>query len=116
MADEEAGVLVELDGLMVGFGDGEGDGGEAGAGEVVDAVLEEREAEALSAIGGGDAELGDVGYVARLRGSIGAFRSARRCVCRGGPRRLRRRRRRSRGSGRCCGGSAASRGGNSTGR
>ena len=43
-------VLVELDGLVVGFGDGEGDGGEAGAGEVVDAVLEEGEAEALSAV------------------------------------------------------------------
>ncbi len=33
------------------------------AGEVADAVLEEREAEVLSAVGGGDAELGDVGDV-----------------------------------------------------
>ena len=63
VADEEAGVLVEIDGLMVGFGDGEGDGGEAGAGQVGDAVLEERDAKTLSAIGGRDAELRDVGDV-----------------------------------------------------
>ena len=54
---------------MVGFGDGEGDGGEAGAGEVVDAVLEQREAEALSAIGGCDAELRDVGDVVGYAGA-----------------------------------------------
>ena len=53
MAGEEAGVVVELDGLVVGFGDGEGDGGEAEMGEVVDAVVEESEAEALSAVGVG---------------------------------------------------------------
>src|ERR1700733_15886571 len=54
---------------MVGFGDGEGDGGEAEMGEVVDAVVEESEAEALSAVGVADAELGDVGYVAGYAGA-----------------------------------------------
>jgi hypothetical protein len=69
VADEEAGVLVELDGLVVGFGDGEGDGGEAGSSEVVDAVLEEGDAEALSAVGFCDAELGDVGDVVGYAGA-----------------------------------------------
>jgi hypothetical protein len=69
VADEEAGVLVELDGLVVGFRYSEGDGGEAGAGEVVDAVFEEGQAETLSAMGGGDAELGDVGYVVGYAGA-----------------------------------------------
>src|ERR1700716_3600261 len=63
VADEEACVLVELDGLEVGFGYGEGDGGETGTGEVVDAVLEEGDAEALPAIGGRHAELRDVRHV-----------------------------------------------------
>ena len=54
---------------MIGFRDGEGNGGEAGAGEMVDAVFEEREAKALSAIGGCDAELGDVGYVVGYAGA-----------------------------------------------
>jgi hypothetical protein len=63
VADEEACVLVELDGLLVGLGYGESDGGETGTGEVVDAVLEERDAEALPAIGGRYAELGDVRYI-----------------------------------------------------
>ena len=48
---------------MVGFGDGEGDGGEAGLGEVADAVVEEREAEVLTSVGRCDAELGYVSYV-----------------------------------------------------
>jgi hypothetical protein len=69
VAGEEAGVVVELDRLVIGLGDGEGDGGEAGKGEVVDAVLEEREAEALPAIGAGDAELRDVGDVAGYAGA-----------------------------------------------
>ena len=69
MAGEETGVVVELDGLVVGFGDGEGDGGEAEVSEVVDTVLEECEAEALPAIGAGDAELGDVSDVAGYAGA-----------------------------------------------
>ena len=54
---------------MVGFGDGEGDGGEAGLGEVADAVVEERKSEVLAAVWIGYAELSDVGYV---RGDAGA--------------------------------------------
>ncbi len=59
---------------MVGFGDGESDGGEAGVGEVADAVVEERKSEVLAAVRIGDAELGDVGYVRGDAGSRGACR------------------------------------------
>ncbi len=63
MADEETRILVELDGQLVGFGDSESDRSEARLGEVADAVVKESEAEVLSAVGGGDAELSDVGNV-----------------------------------------------------
>src|SRR5438309_6744140 len=63
VADEEARILIELDGFVVGFGYGEGDGGETGAGEVVDAVLEQCDTEALAAIGCSNAELCDVRHV-----------------------------------------------------
>ena len=54
---------------MVGFGDGEGDGGEVGLGEMVHGVLEEKAAEAISTTAGCDAELGDVGYVVGYAGA-----------------------------------------------
>ena len=69
VADEEAQVLIELDGLVVGFSYGEGDCSEARGGEVVDTVFQERDAEALPAIRGGDAELGDMGDVVGYAGT-----------------------------------------------
>ena len=69
VADEEAGVLVELDCLAIGLGYGEGDGCEPGTGEVVDAVLEQCETEALPAIGCGNAELRDVGNIVGYAGA-----------------------------------------------
>ncbi len=69
VADEEACVLVKLDGFVIGFGYGEGDGGETGAIEVGDAVVQERQAEALTAIGSCHAELRDVSHVAGYAGA-----------------------------------------------
>ena len=54
---------------MVGLRHGKGDCGEGGTCQVVDAVLQECEAEALSAIASGDAELGDVGHVGSYAGA-----------------------------------------------
>ena len=69
VADKEAGTLIQLDRLVIGFRDGEGDCGKTGAGEVMDTVLEECDAEALAAIPAGDAELGDVGDVVGYTGT-----------------------------------------------
>ena len=41
MACEEAMAFIELDGLFVSFGDREGDGSEAGASQVMDAMIDE---------------------------------------------------------------------------
>ena len=63
MAGAEAGGGVEAEGGGVGFGDGESEGSVVAVGEVLESVAEELAAEALSAAGGVDAELGDVGGV-----------------------------------------------------
>ncbi len=63
VAGEEAGLLVEIGGLVVGLGYGQGDCAEAGVQEVAHAVFQERFAEAVAATGGRDTELGDVGDV-----------------------------------------------------
>ena len=41
MACEEAMAFIELDGLFVSFGDREGDGSEADASQVMDAMIDE---------------------------------------------------------------------------
>ena len=63
VASEEAHIFVEFDGGAVGCGDGEGDGAEAGAGEMLDGVLEQEASEARASVRRRDAELGDVSDV-----------------------------------------------------
>ena len=69
MPDEESGALIKLDRQLVGLGYGERDGCEAGADEVMDAVLKQQYAQAQLAIAGGYTKLRNMSDVAADTGA-----------------------------------------------